>query len=216
MLKYFKFKDSTELRINNFWCVGRNYADHAKEMGANTEEEPIIFLKPSTSAVLDGKIHLPHFSRNVHFETELIVVIGEDAENIEEDEAENYIAGLGMGLDLTLRDIQSKLKEKSLPWALSKSFKGSAPISEIIPYKKFISTRYRYSMDLNGDRKQNGDTHDMIFSIPFLISYLSKKFILQKGDCIMTGTPAGVGQLKHKDKIKVQLEDKLTWELEVL
>jgi 2-keto-4-pentenoate hydratase/2-oxohepta-3-ene-1,7-dioic acid hydratase in catechol pathway len=121
-----------------------------------------------------------------------------------------------MGLDLTLRDVQSKLKEKSLPWALSKSFRSSAPISEIIPYEEFVSDRYLFTMELNGEVRQKGDTNYMMYSIPFLISYLSKRFTLQKGDCIMTGTPGGVGQLNNGDKIKIQLEDKIKWELEVL
>jgi len=212
----YNFIDNRELKINNFWCVGRNYADHAKEMGATTEDEPIIFLKPSTSAVLNNQINLPNFSNNVHFETELIVVISEDIHDIEEKDAEKYIAGIGMGLDLTLRDLQSKLKEKSLPWALSKSFRSSAPISEIIPYDEFVSDRYLFTMELNGEVRQNGDTNYMMYSIPFLISYLSKRFALQKGDCIMTGTPAGVGQLNSGDKINIRLEDKIKWELEVL
>lgn len=212
----YNFIDNRELKINNFWCVGRNYADHAKEMGASTEDEPIIFLKPSTSAVLNNQISLPSFSNNVHFETELIVVISEDIHDIEEKDAEKYIAGIGMGLDLTLRDVQSKLKEKSLPWALSKSFRSSAPISEIIPYEEFVSDRYLFTMELNGEVRQKGDTNYMMYSIPFLISYLSKRFTLQKGDCIMTGTPGGVGQLNNGDKIRIQLEDKINWEIEVL
>lgn len=216
MDKYYKFKDGKSLKINTIWCVGRNYAEHAKEMGANTESEPIIFLKPSSASVLDGKFELPDFSNEVHFETELVIVIKEDAHNISENDAKNYIAGIGLGLDLTLRDIQSELKKKSLPWALSKSFYHSAPISEIIPIEDINIDRLTFEMYQNNELKQSGDTNDMIFSIETLISYLSKKFSLQKGDCIMTGTPAGVGKLNSKDKIKVTLENKLNWELEVL
>lgn len=216
MQKKYKLLDNTELEIGNFWCVGRNYADHAKEMGANTESEPIIFLKPNTAAVLNNQIILPSFSNDVNYETELIFIIGEDISNIEEKDAEKYIAGIGLGLDLTLRDIQATLKEKRLPWALSKSFYGSAPISEIIPYSTFKKDNYTFQMELNGELKQIGDTRNMIFPISFLISYLSQRFTLQKGDCIMTGTPAGVGKLNHNDKIIIKLEDKLVWELNVI
>ena len=216
MDKYYKFSNDKSLKINTIWCVGRNYADHAKEMGANTESEPIIFLKPSSAAVLDNKFELPDFSNEVHFETELVIVIKEDAHNISEKYARNYIAGIGLGLDLTLRDIQSELKKKSLPWALSKSFYHSAPISGIIPIEDINIDRLKFEMYQNNELKQSGDTNDMIFSIETLISYLSNKFSLQKGDCIMTGTPAGVGKLNSKDKITAKLENKLNWELEVL
>ncbi len=216
MDKYYKFVNGKSLKINSIWCVGRNYADHAKEMGASTESEPIIFLKASTSAVLENKFALPDFSDDVHFETELVVVINQDIHNVEAENARQYIAGIGLGLDLTLRDIQSELKKKSLPWALSKSFYQSAPLSEIIDIDNINIDRLKFEMSLNGKLTQSGDTNDMIFSIEELISYISKRFSLQKGDCIMTGTPAGVGKLNSKDKIKATLENKLNWELEVL
>ncbi len=216
MVKYYNFSDNRDLAVNNFWCIGRNYSDHAKEMGAKTEDEPIIFLKPSSAVVLNNSITLPEYSINVNFETELIFVIGDDCMNVGETDANKFIAGVGLGLDLTLRDIQTKLKEKSLPWALSKSFYGSAPVSPIIPYSEFKQDSYKFQMELNGEIKQSGDSSSMIFSIDFLISYLSKRFTLQKGDCIMTGTPAGVGKLNHNDRIKAKLENKLEWELEVL
>jgi len=216
MDKYYKFVNGKSLKINSIWCVGRNYADHAKEMGASTESEPIIFLKASTSAVLDNKFALANFSNEVHFETELVVVINQDIHNVEAENARQYIAGIGLGLDLTLRDIQSELKKKSLPWALSKSFYQSAPLSEIIDIDNINIDRLKFEMSLNGKLTQSGDTNDMIFSIEELISYISKRFSLQKGDCIMTGTPAGVGKLNSKDKIKATLENKLNWELEVL
>lgn len=215
MDNFYKFQNNNSLKVNTIWCIGRNYAEHAKEMGANVEEQPVIFLKPSSAYVSNDIINLPDYSDEVHYECEIVVVIKEDAFNIEPEDAHKYIAGIGLGLDLTVRDIQSELKKKSLPWALSKSFFGSAPISNIIDINQINLNEIEFNLIINEELKQNGNVKDMIFSFKELISFISKRFSLQKGDCIFTGTPAGVGKLNKNDKLTATLTNYIKWVLEV-
>jgi 2-keto-4-pentenoate hydratase/2-oxohepta-3-ene-1,7-dioic acid hydratase in catechol pathway len=215
MDNFYKFQNNNSLKVNTIWCIGRNYAEHAKEMGANVEEQPVVFLKPSSAYISDDIIRLPDYSDEVHYECEIVIVIGKDAFNIEPDDAHKYIAGIGLGLDLTLRDIQSELKKKSLPWALSKSFFGSAPISSIIDINEINLRELEYNLLINNELKQKGNVADMIFSFEELISFISKRFSLQKGDCIFTGTPAGVGKLNKNDKLNATLNNIIKWDLEV-
>ncbi len=219
MDNFYKFHNNNSLKINTIWCIGRNYAEHAKEMGAKVEEKPVVFIKPSSAATNNDLISLPSYSNEVHFECEIVIVIGKDAYNIEANTAHEYIAGVGLGLDLTLRDIQSELKKKSLPWALSKSFYGSAPISSIIEnneVNKLNLDKLEFQFFVNDELRQTGKVSDMIFSFAELISFISKRFSLQKGDCIFTGTPAGVGKLNKNDKLKASLNNILNWELKVV
>ncbi|MFC2093897.1 fumarylacetoacetate hydrolase family protein, partial [Bacteroidota bacterium] len=183
---------------------------------------PVVFLKPN-SAILDNheKIIIPaingkNISENLQNEVELVIAISKDGENIREDKTAEYILGYAIGLDMTLRDVQSKAKEKGLPWSVSKGFKTSAPVSEIIP-KELVKNPMNLDFDLyvNDKRIQFTNTSLMLFNIYKLISYISSIFSIAKGDLIFTGTPAGISKLKSGDKLKAKLEDYLTLEIQV-
>lgn len=206
-----------DIEVGTMYCIGRNYALHAREMGAPVEERPVVFLKPPIAYINSGsKVIIPSYSVNMHYEAEVVVVIGKDCSNIEEDNALDYVEGIGIGIDFTLRDIQTDLKTKGLPWALAKSFKSSAPVSELISITKINNLKdVNFSLELNGRTVQRGNTKDMIFSIPYLISFLSKVFTLRKGDCIFTGTPEGVGRVNANDRLLAKLENIITLELEI-
>jgi 2-keto-4-pentenoate hydratase/2-oxohepta-3-ene-1,7-dioic acid hydratase in catechol pathway len=204
--KYYKFNDGKRLKVGTMFGIGKNYAAHAKEMGGGVPEEPIIFLKPPTSYVPNkGQIILPPISQNVHHEVELVVVIGRDCRNIKKKDAWDYVAGVAVGIDVTLRDVQHKAKEKGEPWAVSKGFFTSAPISEIIPLEGVKSKYFDIELYVNGVLKQKASTKSMERSVAELIEYISKVFTLSKGDCIFTGTPEGVGKIVKGDKLVANL-----------
>jgi 2-keto-4-pentenoate hydratase/2-oxohepta-3-ene-1,7-dioic acid hydratase in catechol pathway len=199
------------INVSNIFCIGRNYAAHAAEMGSNPTETPMVFLKP-TSAIATEKnsILLPSFSKEIHYETELVVLIGSGGKNIAEADALKHVAGYAIGLDLTARDLQSQAKTKGHPWLLSKGFDNSACVSPFIDRDSIPNpNNVRFSMQLNGELKQQANTASMLFSVPTLICYLSQVFTLTKGDLIFTGTPEGVGPLKPGDHIRLNLADKL-------
>jgi 2-keto-4-pentenoate hydratase/2-oxohepta-3-ene-1,7-dioic acid hydratase in catechol pathway len=205
-VKYYKFNDGKRLKVGTMFGIGKNYAAHAKEMGGGVPDEPIIFLKPPTSYVPNsGVLILPPISQNVHHEVELVVVIGKDCHNIKKKDAWDYVAGVAVGIDVTLRDVQHKAKEKGEPWAVSKGFFTSAPISEIIPIEAVKSKYFDIEFYLNGVLKQKASTKSMERPVPELIEYISRVFTLSKGDCIFTGTPEGVGKIVKGDKLVAKL-----------
>ena len=216
MEKYLNIKDSDELfKVNNIYCVGKNYLEHIKEFGSEEKpENPVIFLKPSSAIISNGgKVKIPVFSEkpiseNLHYECELVVAIGQDCYSIPEEKADEVIKGYAIGLDMTLRDLQSDLKAKGLPWTLSKGFYTSAPCSDIIP-KENISNPMDLNiyLNVNNVRKQFVNTSLMIYNIYMLISYISSIFYLQNGDLIFTGTPEGVGSVKMKDILEAGIEN---------
>ncbi|MES2766726.1 MAG: fumarylacetoacetate hydrolase family protein [Bacteroidota bacterium] len=209
----FTFKNGKTLPVGTMYCIGRNYALHAKEMGAAVPTDPIVFLKPPAAYVPDGgEIIIPEFSKNVHHELELVVVIGKDCENVLKEDAAEYIAGYAVGIDVTLRDVQSKAKEKGEPWAVAKGFKTSAPISDIIPGEVFKGGIPDFNIELyiNDELRQRGTTADMERSIDELIAYLSQVFTLRAGDCIFTGTPEGVAQIRPGDRIRAEIPGQIT------
>jgi 2-keto-4-pentenoate hydratase/2-oxohepta-3-ene-1,7-dioic acid hydratase in catechol pathway len=185
-------------------CIGRNYADHAKEMKSELPTEPIFFMKPDTALVKEGSdIYLPEFSNEIHFECEVVIKINKAGKFIQKEFARNYYSEITLGLDLTARDLQTKCKEKGLPWEIAKAFDNSAPISSkwiSISDIKFSDINFQFFQ--NGELKQNGFTKDMIFSVDELISYVSKFITLKTGDLIYTGTPAGVGPIQIGDKLE--------------
>jgi len=199
---------STELNVGKILCLGKNYAEHAKEMISDVPTVPIVFMKPST-AIISGsdKIIIPKISIEVHHEVELVVVVGKDAKNIPAKNAYNYIAGYAVGLDMTLRDVQSDAKKKGNPWTVAKGFDTSAPISEVIP-KAQIKNPHDLTITcrVNGALRQKSSTGKMIFSIDKIIEYISSIFTLEEGDLIFTGTPEGVGQVIAGDIIEAELE----------
>lgn len=200
--------------INNIYCVGRNYIEHAHELGNIVEDEPVIFSKPNSSLILGDKIYLPDFSKEIHFETEIVLRVSKDTFMVDEIEAEECYDTVAVGLDLTARDLQTKLKEKKLPWLLSKGFKGAAYVSDFISKEK-INNPITFEMKLNGKTRQLGNTKNMIFSFGKIISFLSYYIQLKSDDIIYTGTPKGVGKLSPFDRIELYLKDKLISEIEV-
>ena len=224
MKQLIKIKNSNDFfEVNNIYCIGKNYLEHINEFdNKEIPKDPVVFLKPN-SAILDNheKIIIPaingkNISENLQNEVEFVIAISKDGENIHEDKTEEYILGYAIGLDMTLRDVQSKAKEKGLPWSVSKGFKTSAPISEIIP-KELVKNPMNLDFDLyiNDKRIQFTNTSLMIFNIYKLISYISNIFSIAKGDLIFTGTPAGISKLNSGDKLKAKLEDYLTLEVQV-
>lgn len=191
--------------------VGRNYAAHAKELGNSVPGEPIIFLKPDTALLKNNApFYFPEFTKEIDYEAELVVRINREGKNIQEQFAHKYYDELGVGIDFTARDLQQKAKVNGLPWALSKGFNGSAPISTFVSKSDFANiASLSFSLTLNGELRQKGNTSDMVHSIDKLISFCSTYFTLKNGDLIFTGTPAGVGAISIGDVIEVFLEEKL-------
>ncbi|SDE26676.1 2-keto-4-pentenoate hydratase/2-oxohepta-3-ene-1,7-dioic acid hydratase (catechol pathway) [Dyadobacter soli] len=196
-------------------CVGRNYAEHIAELNNQTPDSPVIFLKPETAQIrLGDDFYYPEFSKDVHYEVELVVKIDKVGKNIEEKFAHKYYSEIGIGIDFTARDLQSELKAKGLPWELAKAFNGSAPVSEFVPVSDFADIQdINFSLDVNGETRQNGNSSMMIYRINYLISFVSKFFMLKKGDLIFTGTPKGVGPVKVGDKLTASIEGKKMLEL---
>ncbi|MGA9854829.1 MAG: fumarylacetoacetate hydrolase family protein [Gammaproteobacteria bacterium] len=188
------------------FCVGRNYAEHAKEMGNALPAGPVIFMKPATSLVALGEpLKLPKGQGSVHHEMELVVVIGKQGADIPVEEAVSFVAGITLGIDLTLRDVQSKLKQAGAPWELSKSFDGSAAIGKFTawsPQSDIQNIDMRCTV--NGALRQQGNTQDMLFQVDKIIAFLSRHWRLLPGDLIFTGTPAGVGPLNPGDRIEIE------------
>jgi len=190
-------------------CVGRNYAEHARELNNPIPTEPILFIKPESSAVsLSNDLLIP--SSDCHYETEVSILIGASLSSASEKEVESAIVGVGLGLDLTRRALQSKLKEKSHPWEVAKSFDGACPLTDFAKIDQFSDlTKLLFSLHINDELKQSGNSEDMLNSIVPLIVHMSKFFTLKPGDIILTGTPKGVGELQSGDSLKLNLMDKV-------
>ena len=194
------------LDVGTMYCIGRNYAAHAAEMGAVVPTDPIVFIKPPTAYRPSGStITLPSWSSDVHHEVEMVIVIGADADTIDEDDASSIIAGIGVGLDLTARDVQSAAKKRGEPWAVSKGWKGAAPVSAI--QQVALSRSWELTLEVNGELRQRGSTQNMERSVPSLVSYVASVFGLRAGDAIFTGTPEGVASLKRGDHAVARLGD---------
>lgn len=189
-------------------CVGRNYADHAKELNNEIPQEPVIFLKPQSALVLPGKpIYYPEFTDDFQYEAELVVRINKNGKYVQEKFASKYYAEITVGLDLTARDLQNELKKKSLPWDLAKGFDGSAVVGNYIPLTEDMRINdLHFQLKLNGDLVQQGHTREMLFSVNRIIAYASQFFTLNIGDLIFTGTPAGVGPLNIQDVLEGYIE----------
>jgi 2-keto-4-pentenoate hydratase/2-oxohepta-3-ene-1,7-dioic acid hydratase in catechol pathway len=201
----------THLQVNNIFCIGRNYEQHAREMESPVPNEPIIFLKPNSSILFDGgTVILPEQSQNVHHEIEFVIAIGSEGSNISEKDAAQFIAGYGIGIDFTARDLQSIAKNEGKPWSIAKGFDTFAPISNFLPADIHLPEKnFALELKLNNKTVQKGVTQHMIFSIITLISYISKIFTLQPGDLIFTGTPEGVGPVKTGDHLTATLNTNL-------
>lgn len=190
-------------------AVGRNYAEHIRELNNEHPDDPVIFTKPETAILRANEpFFYPDFSTDVHHEVEILIRIGRTGKHIDEKFASKYYDEIGIGIDFTARDLQSKLKAKSLPWDLAKGFNGSAPISSFVPKTQFPDLQnLNFHLDINGETRQQGNTSMMLFRIDFLIAFVSRYFLLQQGDILFTGTPAGVGPVQPGDQLTAYIED---------
>lgn len=194
--------------VRRIYCIGRNYAAHAREMGADEREPPFFFLKPADAIVQNGAtIPYPVATENFHYEAELVAAIGKGGANITVEDANDHVFGYGVGIDLTRRDVQEAAKQMRRPWDMGKGFDASAPCSEI--YRAFEighPSEGAIWLKVNGETRQTGDIKDMIWNIPESISYLSGLMTLEPGDLIYTGTPAGVGAVNRGEEIVVHVD----------
>lgn len=193
----------TKYEAGRLFCVGMNYAAHIREMKNELPRTPVIFMKPPTCLVAaGGTVPRPTHGRELHYETEVVVLIGHEGRPATEADARSAIAGLSLGLDLTLRDVQSELRRQGLPWEFSKAFDGSAPVGKFSPLTDHIDLRdLAFTGTVNGQVRQRGHTGNMIFAITDLIRELGRVWRLLPGDLIYTGTPEGVGALNDGDRI---------------
>lgn len=191
-------------------AIGRNYTEHAKELNNPVPDEPVIFLMPETALVRSNKpFFYPDFSNDIHYEVEIVVKINKLGKNISKKFAHRYYDEIGIGIDFTARDLQSKLKEKGLPWEKAKAFDGAAPLGDFINKKELPEVNnIPFSLEKNGEIVQQGNTKDMIHSIDEIIAHISQYFTLKIGDLIFTGTPAGVGPVQIGDELVAKIEDR--------
>ncbi len=199
-------------------CIGRNYLKHIEELGNDMPEEPVVFLKPDTALVpKNNPLFLPGFSKKIHYETEIVLRINRLGKGIPEQFASRYYDAIGLGLDLTARDLQNRLKSRGLPWEKAKAFDFSALVSKkFIPVSHFKDlNNIRFRLDINGKTVQKGNTGNMIHRFDALVAYVSHFFTLRTGDLIFTGTPEGVGPLHKNDMLEGYIEDKLMFKINV-
>ena len=197
------------LPVGKVVCVGRNYAAHAKELNNPVPAEPVLFIKPATALVnLEQPFSIPLQFGACHFETEMAVLIGKPLTSCNEQQAASAIAGVGVALDLTLRELQSALKEKSLPWEKAKAFDGACPVSAFVSLQNIEDLQnQQIQLRQNGELQQDGNSADMLTPILPLLVYISQFFTLSPGDIVLTGTPAGVGPMAVGDSLKISLGD---------
>lgn len=188
-------------------CVGRNYADHAKELKNDVPTEPVLFMKPKSALLLPHKpLYYPEFTDDLHYECELVVRVCKNGKFIQERFAHKYYDAVTLGLDFTARDVQERQKKKGLPWEIAKAFDGSAAVGEYQQITQGMDVmKMTFRLDKNGETVQTGDAADMIFSVNKIVEYASNYFTLNIGDLIFTGTPAGVGPVTVQDKLEAYL-----------
>ena len=190
-------------------AIGRNYAEHAKELNNPVPGVPVIFMKPETALLKDNKpFYHPDFSNDIHHEIEIVIKISKEGKHISEKFAGNYFEEVALGVDFTARDIQSIHKEKGLPWELAKAFDGSAPVSKFLPKAQFADLHnLNFKLDVNEQTRQSGNTSFMLFSFEYIIAFVSQYITLKKGDLIFTGTPQGVAKVNVGDRLEGYIED---------
>lgn len=200
------------------FAIGRNYVEHIQELNNERPDEPVVFTKPDTAILRNNApFYLPDFSKDIHHEIELVLRICKEGKNIEEKFAHKYYDAIGLGVDFTARDLQQKAKEKGLPWDIAKGFNGSAPLADkFIQVKDFKDLKnINFSLQINGQLKQQGNTSLMLFSFDYIIAYLSKFFTLRTGDLIFTGTPKGVSAVSAGNVLSGYIENEKLLEFEV-
>ncbi|WP_257254942.1 MULTISPECIES: fumarylacetoacetate hydrolase family protein [unclassified Endozoicomonas] len=204
--------DRIDLPTGKVVCVGRNYAEHIRELNNPLPDDPVLFIKPSTSLTsLEMPFAIPIDRGEVHYETEIAILMDTRLHNASESESINAIKAMGLALDLTLRDVQFRLKEKGLPWEVAKAFDGSCPVSGFVAREHLPNfDDIRFSLKVNGQTRQEDTSAHMLTSIPGLISYISRHFTLEPGDIVLTGTPAGVGPLKQGDQLELAISERFS------
>ncbi len=208
---------TVEYPIGKIVCLARNYVDHIRELGNETPTQPVLFMKPATSVIYAGEaIRIPSFSQECHHEVELALLIGTGGKDIPEESALDHIAGYGVALDMTLRDVQNELKKKGLPWEIAKGFDTACPLSafvapDVVPDPQNLRLR----LEINGELRQDGTTDHMINPIRRIVSHISSLFTLEAGDIILTGTPSGVGPVLSGDQLRAELVGLATLEVTV-
>lgn len=207
-MKAVTIQGSQELfTVGKIICIGQNYAEHAKEMNFEIPKSPVFFLKPPTAIISNGEsIILPLISNDVHHEVELTVLLGKGGTNIPRETALTHVAGYGIGLDMTMRDVQLEAKKKGLPWTLAKGFDTAAPLSEFVPASKVSNpATLTVQLKVNGIKRQSSSTSNLIFPVDVLIAYISQFITLERGDVLYTGTPEGVSRVNHGDTLEASL-----------
>lgn len=198
-------------------CIGRNYIDHAKELNNPVPKEPVFFIKPDTALLPKRNPFVyPSFTKDLHYEVEVVLRINRIGKHIEEKFAHKYYNEIGIGVDFTARDVQQQCKEKGLPWEKAKAFDFSAPTSDFVPIKNFKDiNQLNFELKVNDELKQKGNTKDMLFNFNQIVAYISQFVTLKIGDYIYTGTPAGVGPININDKIACFIEGEKMLEFNV-
>ncbi len=196
-------------------CIGRNYQEHTKEMGADIPQKPVFFMKPDTALLKENRFYYPSFTQDLHYECEIVVKISKTGKNIDERFAHKYYNEISLGIDFTARDLQSECKKNGLPWELAKSFDNSAPIAEKWLDISKVTLPIHFEFLQNNVLKQTSNSAEMLFSIEQIIAYVSKFITLKTGDLIYTGTPAGVGPVAIGDKLIGKIEGEQMFEFDV-
>ena len=191
------------------FAIGRNYAEHIRELNNKELGEPVIFMKPDTAILRNNDpLYYPEYTQNIHYEVEILVKISQEGKYIQEKFAPKYYDSVGIGIDFTARDLQQKAKEKGLPWLLAKGFNGSAPISDFVDKGKYPDLQnLNFSLKVDGEVKQQGNTSLMLFPVNSLVAYVSQFITLKKGDILFTGTPKGVGPIQRGNVLEAFIED---------
>lgn len=198
-------------------CVGRNYASHIQELDNEKPDDPVLFMKPNTSIIPRNQpFVIPDFSDDIHYEVELLIKISKNGKFVEHQFAKNYYQEIGLGIDFTARDLQTKLKKAGLPWEKAKAFDRSACIGQKwLSVEEFDVNNTHFSLQLNDQVVQSDTTAKMLWKVEELITYISRFFTLNKGDIIFTGTPKGVGQVSENDQLKGFIQDRLIFDINV-
>ena len=206
-----------EFTIGKIICLARNYSEHARELGNETPTAPVLFMKPASSVIADGEaVRIPQYSDECHYEVELAVLIGSRASGISPQQAMECVAGYGVAIDMTLRDVQNMLKAKGLPWEIAKGFDTACPMSDFVPPDAVQDPHdLTLRLSVNGEVRQHGNSSSMIHSVPQIIAHIGSIFTLEPGDVILTGTPAGVGKVRQGDVMEAEIPGVSTLEIRV-
>jgi acylpyruvate hydrolase len=218
-MKIISVKNSdSKFTVGKIVCVGKNYQEHAEELGGTLPEFPLIFLKPPSAIIFSGaKVIHPSFTQNLHYEAELVLLIGEDVSKADLETSERAIIGYSIGLDMTARDVQFDLSKKGNPWTIAKCFDTSAVLTDFVLKKDcHLTLNEKIILKVNGEVKQNCELNKMVFKPAEIVQYISGIIALEKGDLIYTGTPAGVGRVVRGDKIEAEVTGIAKLETEII